>query len=91
MVLQMRKTWHGDSRDNPQRKLRTTVVAGTQQSTVRLVKLQMYHGYNRTMVSATVQYSVNVHSRVQSSLSEELHYYCQLLCKQRLQYSSKQP
>ena len=90
MVLQMRKTWHRDSRDNPQRKLRS-VVAGTQQSTVHLVELQMYHGYNRTMVSATVQYSVNVHSRVQSSLSEELHYYCQLLCKQRLQYSSKHP
>ena len=90
MVLQMHKTWHGDSRDNPQRELRT-VVAGTQQSTVHLVKLQMYHGYDRTMVSATVQYSVNVHSRVQSNLSEELHYYGQLLCKQRLQYSSKHP
>ena len=86
----MSKTWHGDSRDKPQRKLRS-VVAGTQQSTVHLVKLQhMYHGYNRTMVSATVQYSVNVHSRVQSNLSEELHYYCQLLlCKQRLQYSTQ--
>ena len=93
----MRKRWHRDPRESPREIC--VLVAGTRSQygtvVVRLVELHMFHGYNRTMVSATVQYSVNVHNRVQSNLSEELHYYCQLLfvvqAEAALQYSSKQP